>query len=210
MFVLSLPQAEGSPSAPLDVALLAGLARLVDEATAAFEGYDYARALERTEAFFWSFCDDYVELVKNRAYRGGAEGGSATATLGLALSAFHRLFAPFLPFVAEEVWSWWQQGSVHRCPWPKAAELDGAAAGEPLVREVASSVLRAVRKAKSEAKLSQRAPVSLVVVRDSRTRLDALAAAEADLRDAGSVADLRLEEADTPSVEVTLADPAVA
>ncbi|MGH9282411.1 MAG: class I tRNA ligase family protein, partial [Acidimicrobiales bacterium] len=206
-FVLSLPEAEGSLSQPLDLALLAGLARLVDDATAAFEGYDYARALERTEAFFWSFCDDYLELVKNRAYQGaegGAGSGSASATLRLALSAFHRLFAPFLPFVTEEAWSWWQQGSVHRAGWPSAEDLTGA--GDPVVLDAASVVLRAVRKAKSEAKLSQRAPVSLVVVRDTRARLDALAAAEADLRDAGSIAEVRLEEGDTPVVEVTLAD----
>ena len=209
-FVLSLPQGEGSPTEAVDLALLAGLSRLVDEATAAFEGFDYARALERTEAFFWSFCDDYLELVKNRAYRGGTVAGSATATLGLALSTFQRLFAPFLPFVAEEVWSWWQEGSVHRSPWPAAAELTGATGGDTLVLEVAGEVLQAIRKAKSEAKLSQRAPVALVVVRGRRDRLDALAAAEADLRDAGSVADLRREEADSPSVEVTMADPAVA
>ncbi|MGH9177021.1 MAG: valine--tRNA ligase [Acidimicrobiales bacterium] len=208
-FVLSLPTAEGAPSEPVDLSLLAGLSRLADEATAALEGYDYARALERTESFFWSFCDDYLELVKNRAYQGeegGAASESASATLRLALSAFHRLFAPFLPFVTEEVWSWWQEGSVHRASWPGAAGVGGGAgAGDPLVLEAASVVLRAVRKAKSEAKQSQRAPVSMVLVRDTRARLDALAAAEADLRDAGSIADLRLEEAETSSVEVTLA-----
>jgi valyl-tRNA synthetase len=207
-FVLSLPAAAGSPSEPVDRSLLASLGRVVDEATAAFEGYDYARALERTEAFFWSFCDDYLELVKNRAYQGeegGAASGSASATLRLALSAFHRLLAPFLPFVTEEAWSWWQEGSVHRASWPTAAEL--AADGDPLVLDAASALLRAVRKAKSEAKQSQRAPVSLVVVRDTRAALDALAAAAADLRDAGSIADLRLEEAEAPAVEITLADP---
>ena len=207
-FVLSLPTSEGVPTAPLDLALLAGLDRVVAEATIAFEGYDYARPLERTEAFFWSFCDDYLELVKNRAYGGGAGGGSASATLEAALATFLRLLAPFLPFVTEEVWSWWKEGSVHRASWPGVGDLAGG--GDPLVLETASTVLRAIRKAKSEAKVSQRAAVELVVVRDTAERLSALRAAESDLREAGSVAELRLEEADTPGVDVTLAPPAPA
>ncbi|HEX2701270.1 MAG TPA: valine--tRNA ligase [Acidimicrobiales bacterium] len=206
-FVLSLPRVDGSPSAAVDRAMLAGLSVLVADATAAFEAYDYARPLERTEAFFWSFCDDYLELVKNRAYGGGEGGGSATATLEIVLSAVLRLFAPFLPFVTEEVWSWWQDGSVHRSIWPRAEELGDGESGDPLVLEVASDVLRSIRKAKSEAKVSQRAAVDVVVVRDTAVRLAALRSADSDLRDAGSVAELRLEEGDTASVDVTLAPP---
>jgi valyl-tRNA synthetase len=205
-FVLSLPELEGEVTAPLDLALLARLEELVGEATTAFDSYDYARALERTEGFFWAFCDDYVELVKNRAYSGGSGGGSATTALRTTLSCLLRLFAPFLPFVTEEVWSWWEEGSVHRAPWPGPAGCgpeSGAADGAVL--DAVTAVLGEVRKAKSEAKLSQRAAVERVVVRDSRSRLDALRAAETDLREAGSIAHLVLEEGPDPSVDVRLA-----
>ena len=208
-FVLSQTRAdvEAEVSAPLDRALLARLAGVVDEATAAFEAYDYTRALERTETFFWSFCDDYLELVKNRAYGGGPGGASANRALAIALSSLLRLFAPFLVFVTEEVWSWWQEGSVHRQPWPEVGELRAAAGGaDPIVLEVTFQVLGQVRRAKSEAKLSQRTPVARVVIRDTPERVRALRVAEDDLRDAGSIAELTYEAADELEVEVTLAE----
>ena len=125
----------------------------MEEATAAFEGYDYARALERTEAFFWSFCDDYVELVKNRAYGtlGEDRAGSARLALRLTLSVLLRLLAPFLPYVTEEVWSWWHDGGLDpREPWPSVAEL-GALEATPDVLAAASELLGEVRRAKTAA-----------------------------------------------------------
>ena len=196
----------GEVTAALDRAVLGRLASLVDTATTAFDGYDYARALEQTEALFWSFCDDYLELVKSRAYGGQGEDAAASANraLTLALSTLLRLFAPFLPFVTEEVWSWWQEGSVHRAPWPDADDLREAGLGDPLVFEAAAAVLGEIRKAKTAARASMRADVSRVVVRDTPARLAALASAVGDVREAGRVAELVTEEDDAFTVEVVL------
>jgi len=198
----------GETSAPLDRALLTGLADLVEEATRAFDAYDYARALERTERFFWSFCDDYVELVKQRAY--GAEAnlgaGSAGATLQITLDALLRLFAPHLPFVTEEVWSWWQDGSVHRAAWPDATTVRTAAAdGAALVYVVAAEVLSEVRKAKTTAQVSLRTDVERVVVHDTPERLEALRGALDDVREATRARRIDVEEAETFSVDVVFA-----
>jgi valyl-tRNA synthetase len=193
---------------PLDRAMLSRLAGLVDEATAALESYDYARALERTESFFWAFCDDYLELVKRRAYgdAGAAGAASARAALSLALSVLLRMFAPFLPFVTAEVWSWCHPGSVHNAPWPHRDEVPSG--GEPEVWDVVSAILGDIRRAKTEAKASMRATVELVVVTDTEARLALGRQAQADLADAGCVTAFRWEpvaSADLASVEVILA-----
>ena len=205
-FALSLPGGGGDTdlaavTEPIDRAMLGKLAALVDECTAAFLDFDYARPLERTEAFFWAFCDDYLELVKNRAYGGGPAGQSASTALTIALSTLLRLFAPFLPFVTEEVWSWWQDGSIHRAPWPEAQPLDDAHAA---VLDVTGEILGQVRRAKSEAKVSMRAPVERVEITDTADRLAALRQAEGDLKDAGTITTLVLTEG-APSVDVRLA-----
>jgi valyl-tRNA synthetase len=195
---------------PLDAALLAQLAALVESATVAHEGFDYARALELTEAFFWSFCDDYVELVKTRAYGEGDRAGtdSARATLAIALSALHRLFAPFLPFVTEEVWSWWQEGSVHLAPWPETTEMGPHAGGDTEVLAAAAEVLGAVRREKTAHKRSMRARVARLAVTAPPATLAAVEAARSDLTDAGGVEELVLAPGDVLSVEVELADEA--
>ncbi len=195
---------------PLDAALLAQLAALVEAATGAHDGFDYARALEATETFFWSFCDDYVELVKTRAYGEGDPTGtdSARATLAVALSVLHRLFAPFLPFVTEEVWSWWQEGSVHVAPWPDTAELGTHAGGDATVLSVAAEVLGAVRREKTTHKRSMRARVARLTVTAPAATLAAVEAARGDIVDAGGVDELAVAEGDTLSVEVELAEEA--
>ncbi|MEI8083886.1 MAG: valine--tRNA ligase, partial [Actinomycetes bacterium] len=199
---------------PVDRALLASLAQVVAEATNAFDSYNYTRALERAETFFWSFCDDYIELVKERAHgaRGQDAAASAKATLALALSIQLRLFAPFLPFVTEEVWSWWQSGLVHQAPWPMIGELSSVTEGaDPTVLADAATVLAAIRKAKSEAKVSMRARVASADVTGPAAALSRAQQAAGDLTAAGNVEALSFTPAedhtgpDTLTTAVSLA-----
>ena len=217
-FVLSLapPGARpadptGAPaiSEPLDVAMLGRLVQVIGQCTALFEACDHAGALAAVEDFFWFFCDDYLELVKDRAYgdRGHGPAASARAALRVALSAVLRLFAPFLPFVTEEAWSWWQEGSVHRAAWPEPAEAlpgaDGAGRG---TLEAASSAIAAIRGVKSTARVSMRTPVRELVVTAPQDHLDALTAVLPDVQAAGRVerTELRLRDQPEPGYEVTL------
>jgi valyl-tRNA synthetase len=208
-----LPPAGEELTHPLDRALLLRLAGVVADATRSFEEYDYARALERTESFFWWYCDYYLELVKARRYDRSPDGAaSVSRALRSSLSIFQRLFAPFLPFVAEEVWSWWQPGSVHLAAWPEPAELGFAAAGDGAREEqalaIAADVLREVRKAKSQARRKMRAPVAHVLVRDTAERLQALELGSDDLLQAAVIEQLELAEGDEFAVEVQLGEEA--
>jgi valyl-tRNA synthetase len=193
-------------TAPLDLALLAQLTDVIATATVSFQAFDYARAQEVTETFFWSFCDDYVELVKTRAYGDGNPDGtqSARATLAIALSVLHRMFAPFVPFVTEEVWHWWQPGSVHRAPWPTVEETERG--GDGSVLTVVAEVLAAVRRAKTSEKRSMRARVAVLTVSGPPDTLAAIEAARADLIDAGGVDELALHEGESLDVGVVLAE----
>ena len=206
-FALGFGAATGEVSEPLDRAMLLRLADLIDDATACFDRFDYARALERTESHFWSFCNDYLELVKNRAYGEGDGARSARAALGPALEAILKLFAPFLPYVTEEVWSWFQSHSIHRSTWPSSAALRSLAgpAGEPAVLTVAAEVLTEIRRAKSEAQQSMRTGVERVVVTDTPERLGWLEAARDDVCAAGVVTELITTPGEAFAVAVSLA-----
>lgn len=179
---------------PLDLAAVATLANVVTEATNAFEQFDYARALERTETYFWRFCDDYLELVKSRAYNaeGDPEGSaSARAALELSLSVLHRLFAPFLPFTTEEAWSWWMEGSVHRAAWPTLAEFgDLAKRGNPQALTIAGDALGALRGVKSDAKVRMNAPITNAVITHTDAALEILAPVLNDVAEAAKVSNL--------------------
>jgi valyl-tRNA synthetase len=213
-FILSLPadQPGGGPAAPLDLAVLAGLDGATADATAALEGADWTAALERVERFFWAFCDQYLELVKDRAYRPPGEpgGASARAALRAGLDVQVRLLAPYLPYACEEVWSWWRDGSVHLAPWPQPPAAPAAAGADQRPLEAASQVITAIRRAKSQAKLPLRTPVRRATVAGPAGPLAAARAAEADLAAAGRVAVFEYRERPDPAaleVGVELATP---
>jgi valyl-tRNA synthetase len=191
---------------PLDRDLLSLLGVLVTDTTRSFEHYDYARVLERTEAFFWSFCDNYVELVKTRAYGEGddADTRSAQATLQIALSVLQRLFAPTLPFVSEEVWRWWHDDSVHRASWPTLDELGSLSERPGSIYQPVCDVLEAVRREKSTAKVSQRAAVARLTIAGPEEVVDALRAGANDLQAAGNVTELVIDAANELRVDVVL------
>ncbi len=209
-FVLAAADPKGPIVWPVDRAMLRGLAALVADVTEAFEGYDYARALQRTETFFWRFCDDYLELVKGRRYgeQGADAAGSANAALSTALSVMLRLLAPFLPFVTEEVWSWWQKGSVHQAPWPTLDDFATALHdGSPVDYEAdqraydwATIVLFEVRKQRSEAKQPLKVPITKVMIDALPDEVTVMPLVEADLKSA-----LRVLAFETTRAE--LADP---
>nr|MCW2727086.1 valS [Aeromicrobium sp.] len=172
---------------PIDLALLSRLRGVVDEATAAFDQFDYASALEIAEKFFWDFCDDYLELVKERARRDDAGGASAKSAFVLALSVQLRLLAPFLPYVTEEAWSWWQEGSIHRAAWPVSAVDLATPDQDPGVLGAAATVLADIRGAKSIAKVSQKTEIGTLTISGPAAGLELLALAFDDVRAAGRV-----------------------
>ena len=196
-----------APTNPLDLSMLSTLNEVVRTATEALENYDHARALETTESFFWTFCDDYLELVKERAY--GQVGddddrASAVTALRTALGVLLRLFAPFVPFATEETWSWFAESSVHAAPWPTAVDADSRVEPELLV--LAGRALIGIRRAKTDAKASQKTPVASAVIAGPREEISQLELAAGDIKAVGRISDLRfVEAAELAVTEIVLA-----
>ncbi|MHB8189574.1 MAG: valine--tRNA ligase [Ferrimicrobium sp.] len=224
---LNLPTpSEPARSTELDRAMLASLDATLQDATFALEGNDYTGALESIERFFWIFCDDYLELVKVRAYGTPSElelattSASATASARLALEIgielLLRAFAPFMPFVAEEAWAWWHEGSIHRNAWPQPSEgvrryneaiehdhLSGNPIPQRELFDHARTLLGEIRRAKTAAKCSMKVPVSLLQVCADANSLAWIGHYLSDLAGAGVVENLELTEGEA-SVSVTL------
>jgi valyl-tRNA synthetase len=197
-FVLTFPVPEGAQiTHDLDASMLATLDQVTRDATRAFESFDHARALEITEAFFWTFCDDYLELVKERAYN-QADSGQASAALALrlALSTLLRLLAPVLAFATEEAWSWFEEGSIHTASWPEPLEIDG----DPAVLRAVGEALISVRRAKTEAKASQKTAVESLTLSGPAALIAALRSAEGDLKAVGRISSLTYADAESLAV----------
>jgi valyl-tRNA synthetase len=215
-FVLSFeaPSSEDHVTVPVDQSLLLSLADVVTEATAAFENYDHTKALELAEKFFWNFTDNYLELVKERAYGESgfneAEQASAVIALRKALLTLLRLFAPFLPFATDEVWSWWQvgSGSIHRGSWPTREELTEGLDPQYLeLLDVAEQALFGIRKAKSDEKASMKAEVSQAVLVAPEAKIPAIRLLSADLKAAGKIANLEFVSGEELAVKDVVLAP---
>ncbi|CAN5170788.1 valine--tRNA ligase [soil metagenome] len=205
-FVYSFPDAPGAITEPLDLDMLAELGRVVTTATAALEEFDHARALETAEQFFWTFCDDYLELVKERAYGAGAPEAQASAATALrtAIDVLLRLFAPYLPFATEEVWSWTHEGSIHTASWPTVDDLGVAAEPSGLLGAV-SEALISIRRAKTDAKASQKTDVLSAVIAGPAILEEGLG----DLRAVGRIASVEFVVSETIEVrDIVLAEVA--
>ncbi|HUH53224.1 MAG TPA: valine--tRNA ligase [Microbacteriaceae bacterium] len=195
-------------SEAIDLSMLASLKEVISTATTAFDHYDHAKALEVTETSFWEFCDDYLELVKERA-RGEAseEQASAVAALRSALSIYLRLLAPFIPYATEETWSWFQSGSVHTAQWPTAEMLnfdDDKVTAD--IYESVSEALIGIRGTKTSAKVSQRTPIKFLQLKGDKKQIEHLLLVKSDLQNVGAIETLDLVEEEGSILKVSTVD----
>ena len=188
----------------IDKAMLAALAEVVTGATKAFESYDHTKALELTESFFWNFTDDYLELVKERAYGQNTDPAgqaSAVSALRIALLAITKLLAPFIPFATEEAWSWWQEGSVHRSVWPISDDLSAISGNQSAsLMTLASQALIGIRKAKSDEKLSMKAEITTLTIEASEQEIESLKHIESDLKSVGKIDEIKYKASESLAI----------
>ncbi|MCH2110301.1 MAG: valine--tRNA ligase [Polyangiaceae bacterium] len=187
-FVLSHEGEQGEITHELDRAFVGKLHGLIKKVTASHDDFNFAQALQETETFFWThFTDTYLELAKPRAWMNEtntyseAERSSAIAALRLGLNVLLRLFAPVLPYITEEIWSWVfaqesQDPSIHVAPWPNSDELKKIAAPDSEKSfDYAVEAFTAINKAKADAKVSAGRVAEELTLRASQASLDSLA-----------------------------------
>ena len=209
-FALMQAEPRGPITEPLDRGMLSSLSTLVRDSTEQFEAYDYSKVLEQSERFFWSFCDDYLELVKGRRYGDFTPEGAASANSAMlvALSTLLRLFAPFLPFVTDEVWSWWQAGSVHNAKWPTPQEvvepIGGHDANAVQVFEQTRAALGEIRRIKALDKRPVKAVIERAVLPQ---RFESLTPAAQDFRAAAHIRDLGFGPTEEPQLTFAAIEP---
>ena len=194
-FVYGFDGETGEITEALDQDFVRELRQVVEGATEAYESFDHARALEVTETFFWTFTDDYLELVKERAYTGvGDARTSAVTTLRLAMETLVRLLAPVLPFATEEVWSWTHEGSIHEASWPDASDLPTPTSADSAgLLSVSSAALITIRRAKTDHQVAQKTGISSATLHGPAL----LEHARADLKAVAKIESLSFVTSDT-------------
>ena len=197
-------QPETAP-APIDKWLRAKRDELVRRATALFEDYDFRNAQLEIREFFWTaFCDNYLEIAKDRLYnadrRGAEPRRAAQATLFSVGLDTLRLYSPYVPHITEEIYqSIFKNGcdaiSIHATGWPEPSaepiDADAVAAGELLIH-----VLGVVRRYKAARSLSMKSPVPKLIVTASPERVRLLETVADDLTPVAQAEQLQLNAAD--------------
>ncbi len=165
-----IPYDESAPvTALVDRWVLACLSRMIQEVTTAMDGYQFDRALKGIREFTWDvLADNYIELVKGRLYSEGSKRESACVTIRIILDALCRILAPITPYFAEEVYSYLDNGSVHKKPW--ITQLPEDSEGEKKGSLVVS-VVSEVRRYKHDNGLALNAPLGRVTVY-TKTEID--------------------------------------
>jgi valyl-tRNA synthetase len=150
-----------------DRLFLAQLNNLINQATEAFENCNYSAAKTAADSFFWQvFCDNYLEIVKNRVYNGSeSEKASAFFTLYRAFLAILKLMAPITPFIAEELYHAYfkkneGRASIHLESWPKPVKIKASKSDNEIWNKLIETI-SVVRQEKSKAQKSVKAEIAL-------------------------------------------------
>ncbi|APR98899.1 valine--tRNA ligase [Wolbachia endosymbiont of Folsomia candida] len=148
-----------SVSETIDKWILSKLYKVIERATDNLSQFEYCEALNKVEEFFWKdFCDNYLELVKKRAYGETVSNEanlSAKQSLAYTLNVILRLFAPFMPYVTEEIYhQLYSYNSVHnQGNWPNIEELIYDKHSEEMGDDCVQ-ILNLVRKIKADNNVS--------------------------------------------------------